>query len=84
MQSQAEGLNLSTNDVLCGEILQAINKNSFLLVSEFRAAFDKENYFGCAITFLNIEAPSTSTVPKTLRELLPECRTKDYFTWKVG
>jgi hypothetical protein len=84
MQPEAEGLRLSPNDVLSGEILQANDHNSFLLAKEFRSAYDKYNYFGCAVTFMNIEAPTASTVPKTLREVIPECRTSEYFTWKVG
>ena len=55
-----------------------------MMVSEFRSAFGMDNYFGCAITFLNIGAPNSSAVPKSLREILPECRSKEYFTWKVG
>ena len=74
----------STNDVICGDVAELLNLNSFMIIMEFRSALGMDDLFGCCTTFSNIKAPTPGEVPKILRQNLPELQGKEYFTWKCG
>lgn len=77
-------MNFSTNDVLCGEICEILECKSLMMVMEFRAALEINDFFGPAMTFVNFEADSPAGVPAELRTELPQLRSGEYATWKIG
>ena len=81
---KSEGMNFSTNDVLCGEICEILDIKRILLVMEWRTTVGLPDLFGTAMTFCNFEAESPAQIPAELRSVLPKCRSADYARWKIG